>query len=129
MRVSLTKVWSLLCLAVLLAGCKSIQLTNLTPRRLPRNADGLYPFEAVWRSRQQALREDSTQAAVVLGEQVYPMQPVPLVKHRWETLVPVPASKRFVYYHYKFDFEYYGFPVARSNSHRSQTYQLEIVDQ
>jgi hypothetical protein len=128
MRTSLKTLWPLLWLPVLLAGCMSIRLTNLTPRQLPRNADGLYSFEVAWRSNQQALRKDSIQAAVILGEQVYPMEPVPLVKDRWETLVPVPAGERFVNYHYKFDFEYYGFPVVRSDSRRSQTYQLEIVE-
>src|SRR5437870_2758824 len=104
MRVPTKKVLPLLILLPwLVAGCTSIKITNLTPRQLSRRANGLYPFEVVWHSNQQSLREDSIRAAVVIGDEFYPMQPVPVVKNRWETLVPVPADETLVHYHYKFD--------------------------
>ena len=128
MGTSLNKLFALLVLPLALTGCSSIQVTNLTPHQLPRDANGLYPFEAAWRSNQQSLRKDSIKAYVVVGAEFYPMQPVPVVKNRWETLVPIPASETLLYYHYKFDFDYNSIPIVRSDSKLSPPCSLQIVD-
>ncbi len=128
MGMSLNKSFALLLLPLALAGCTSIQVTNLTPQQLPRDANGLYPFEVAWRSNQRSLAKDSIKPYVVVGSELYPMQPVLVVKNRWETLVPVPASETLLHYHYKFDFDYYSVPIVRSDSKRSRPYMLEIED-
>jgi hypothetical protein len=117
----------LLLLTVCLCGC-STTITNLTPRSVPRNATNLYPLEVALETSQSTIRENSLKAFVVVGEQVYPMQPVPMLKNRWEALVPVPGSANYTYYRYKFDYSYDTIPKPAESSRLSTTYQLEIVD-
>jgi hypothetical protein len=122
------KLWPVALVALLLAGCTSTTITNLTPSRVPRNANGLYPFQAAWKSNQQSLRQESIKPYVVIGLDSYPMQPTPLVKKRWETLVPVPADKTVVNYRFKFDYEYNSIPIPRPNSKLSTPYQLQVLE-
>ncbi len=120
---------AILLAPLLLAGCATpTNVTNLTPRTSIRNADGLYPVEVEWKSRQQTMRRESIKASVMVGNDFYPMRPAPVVKNRWETLVPVPADKEFVHYRIKFDYEYNSIPVPRADSLLSPSYQLRIVD-
>jgi hypothetical protein len=126
MRKRIIKTLPLLLLTLCFTGCVSI--TNLTPSRGVRSANGLYPFEVGWESNQQSLRKDSIKAYVILGPNSYPMQPTPVVENRWETLVPIPADKKYVSYRYKFDYEYNSIPTPRPTSKLSPSYQLEIVD-
>ncbi len=122
-----TKKFLLFLLApLLLAGCSTI--TNLTPSQQTRNATGLYPVEAAWDSRQQSIRPDSFKPSVMVGLQSYPMRKTPLMRNRWETLVPVPANKNSVNYRFKFDFEYNAIPAPQPESKLSREYRLEILD-
>lgn len=123
LRNSLLLLWAVLCLS----GCTTT-ITNITPSHVPRNANNLYPFEVELQTAQATIRESSMKAFVVIGETMYPMQPVQMLKNRWETLIPVPASTNYVYYRYKFDYTYDRIPKAGESSRLSPTYQLEIVD-
>ncbi len=118
-----------LMLLVLLAGtgCTATRITNLTPRQARPSPDGLVLFEARWDSWQRAIREDSFQAWVVVDHQPHPMERTLLTTNRWEALVPVPADRRFVNYHFKFDYDLQGFGRRRPNSRLSPGYQLEIL--
>jgi len=120
----INKVWFLLLLPALLAGCTSI--TNLTPTQYPRSDSGYYRVEAMWKSRQAVIRPDSFKPLVVVEFQTYPMQPVPLVEDRWQALIPVPADKNYVRYHYKFDFLDDAFGKPKPDSLMSDPYQLNI---
>lgn len=122
------KLWPVALASLLLAGCTSTTITNLTPSRLPRNANGLYPFQAAWKSNQQSVRPESIKPYVMIGLDSYPMQPTPLVKNRWETLVPIPADKTVVNYRFKFDYDYNSIPVPRPNSKLSTPYQLQVLE-
>ena len=122
----INRIWLLLLIPLFLFGCSSI--TNLTSSKLARNPNGLYPFEVVWQSQQQSLRKESIRAFVIMDFESYPMQPTPVVKNRWETLVPIPAGKRSASYRYKFDYEYNSIPVPQKQSILSPSYQLEITD-
>ena len=82
----------------------------------------------IWRLKLTASSPQSLKPYVIIGFDAYSMQPTPLVKNRWETLVPVPADKDIVNYHFKVDFEYNAIPVPRSNSKLSQGYRLKIKD-
>ena len=124
----LKKFLPLVLLPLLLAGCGTAAITNLTPSRLPRKDNGQYPFNVEWASRQQALLKDSIKAYVVIGLDQYPMQRTPLLTNRWETLVPIAADKDSVIYRYKFDYEYQGFAARQSDSKLSKVYQLFILD-
>jgi hypothetical protein len=59
---------------------------------------------------------------------MYPMQPTPMVKNRWETMIPVPADQNMLNYRYKFDFEYYSIPNRRQNSKLSEPFQLKVLE-
>lgn len=119
----------LLALAVLVPGCMTTNsITNLTPRTLPRSADGLYPIEARWDSNQRSIREDSFTPYVLVGTDFYPMVRTPLTVNRWEALVPIPASQKFLTYRFKFDYLYNGIPARRPDSKLSQGYQIELTE-
>lgn len=116
----------LLLAPLLLAGCSTV--TNLTPSKQPRNATGLYPVDVAFDTRQQSLRPESIKPFVVVGDQIYPMQKTPLMKNRWETLVPIPPHKNEINYLFRFDYEYNAVPQVRSSTILSRSYQLEVVN-
>lgn len=112
---------------LILAGCAATG-SNLSAQRQLRNPNNLYPVEAVFDSRQQALRWDSVQATVVVGKESFPLRRTHLMKNRFEGLVPVPAGVNSVEYHYKFDFLYNDFGGPKKGSASSKTYKLQIID-
>jgi hypothetical protein len=116
---------------LLLAGCATATFTRLTPGTQPRNANNLYPVEVAFDSQQQSLRWDSIQPFVQVNNgQPVPLRPVPLVKNRWEGLVPVPPGTSAVNYRFKFDFLYNNIGSApKPNSVASKIYTLKVVDQ
>ena len=113
---------------MLLAGC-STTITNMTPTQTPRTATGMYPFGVAWDTTQQSVVDESVKAYVVVGTDLYPMQRTPLVRDRWETVVPIPPGKDILTYQYKFDFQYYSIPARKANSVLSKSYQLRLLDQ
>ncbi len=55
--------------------------------------------------------------------------PVPLVKNRWEGLVPVPPTANSVIYRFKFDYLYNHIGTEpKSGSYVSPQYKLTIID-
>jgi hypothetical protein len=114
---------------LLVAGCTTGTFTRLTPNQQPRNANNLYTVETSFDSQQQALRWDSIKAYVVVNGQPYPLRQVPLVKNRWEGVVPVPPTASTVNYRFKFDYFYnvFGGP-PKPNSESSRIYTLKVTD-
>jgi hypothetical protein len=117
---------STICLG--LVGCATSRITNLTPTRIERNSAGLYPIEAAWETREHALRADSLKPKVLVGHESFEMRRVPVVRDRWETMVPVPAGENSVRYRFKFDYECNAMTGTRPDSKLSPEYKLEIVD-
>lgn len=115
-------------LALILAGCASNEISNMSPKVLRRSPDGLYAVEARWDTNLRAVRPDTMAPYVVIGSEFHPMQRTALTTNRWEALVPVPAGQRFLNYRFKFDYEMNGFGRRHPDSKLSPTYQLEIVD-
>lgn len=120
--------WIAVVLAVVLTGCASSRIVNLTPTRQPRNATGLYPVEFAWDSNQQTIIEGSTKPYVVIGFDFYPMRPALNIRNRWETVIPVPPDKNTVFYHFKVDYEYRAIGKPEKSSKLSPSYRLDIVD-
>lgn len=116
-----------LLLPILLTGCAST-FTNLTPTRQARNADNTYPVEVQLNSRQQTLRWHTIKPYVQIGNDLLPMRPTPLMKNRWEGLVPVPTDSSKLVYRYRFDYEYDAFGPAKTDSAISPTYELKVLD-
>ena len=113
--------------AALLAGCGTTStITQLSPRTQTRNAEGLYPVEIEFRSSMQALKKETLKPYLQVGENNYPMRRTPRMEHRWETLLPVPASTNVANYRVKVDFEYNAIPSPKPDSVLSQPYQLQI---
>ena len=115
--------------ALLLTGCATT-FTQLTPLQQPRNPNNSYPVEVIFDSPQQSLRWDSIQPFVLVGSELYPMRPVPMMEHRWEGLVPVPATANSLTYRFKFDYLYNNFGTPpKPNSAFSPSYELKVFDQ
>jgi hypothetical protein len=121
------KFLALMLLPVLLSGCTAT-FTNLTPRQQPRNANNLYPVEVAFRSRQQSLRWETIEPKVIVGTEAYPLRPVPMVRYRWEGMIPVPPGTNLIHYRYRFDFLYNAMGGPQPDSAFSPTYSLKIVD-
>jgi len=118
----------LLLISWVFAGCQGPKITNLTPSKLERNSAGLYPVEAAWETREHAFRPPSLKPQVMVGLQTFDMRPVPVVKDRFETMIPVPAGESRVRYRFKFDYEVNTIPIPRPDSKMSPEYTLEIVE-
>lgn len=122
------KRFTLFLFPLLLVGCATNSITNLTPTVQPRNAEGDYPVEAIWKSKQQSLKDESLTPYVLVGLESFPMEPTPLVSDRWEVQLPISADKNHIYYRFKFDYEYRGMPGSRSDSMLSEEFRLDIAD-
>jgi hypothetical protein len=114
--------------SLVLSGCVSSRITNLTTTRQPRNPSGIYPVEFVWDSNQQTIIDSSIKPYVVIGFEQYPMRPALNIANRWETVIPVPADKSFTVYHFKVDYLYRDFGSPQKSSKLSPSYRLDIVD-
>ena len=114
--------------ALVLSGCATSRITNLTPTRQPRQASGVYPVEFVWDSQQQSLIDGSLKPVVVIGYDQYPMRPALNIANRWEAVIPVPADKNFTVYHFKVDYLYRGYGSPKQDSKLSPSYRMDIVD-
>jgi hypothetical protein len=120
----------LLLPVLLLTGCTTAKITRLSPTQQPRNPDNLYPVGMAFGTRQQTLRWDSLQPYVLVDGQSFPLRPVPIVKNRWEGLIPVPPTKDTVTYRFKVDFLYDVFgKEPQRDSAWSPAYTLKIVGQ
>ena len=118
------KILVLLLAPLVLAGCNSV--SNLSPARTARNGASLYTVEASFTSKQQAIIEESIRGYVVTSDKAYPMEPVPLVKGRWEGQIPVDPTQRFIHYHFQFDYKVNSIPNPVDKSYSSPEYGLDI---
>lgn len=116
---------------LLLAGCTTPgTFTRLTPNQQVRNADNIYPVETAFDSEQQSLRWETIRAYVIVDGRALPMRRVPLVKNRWEGLIPLAPGENGVTYRFKFDYLYNSIASApKVNSVLSKPYTLKVVDQ
>jgi hypothetical protein len=115
---------------LLLAGCTTATFTRLTPGTAAQSRQSLSGRSLRLIPAQQSLRWDSIQAYVLVNGQALPMRQVPMVKNRWEGLVPVPPGVSTVNYRFKFDYLYNNFGTApKPNSVSSKIYTLKVVDQ
>jgi hypothetical protein len=64
----------LVLLPILLSGCVTNTITNLTPSGLPRDPKGLYPIELAWDSNQQSLRDATVTPYVIMGFDAFEMR-------------------------------------------------------
>jgi hypothetical protein len=121
------KLFPFLLLTMFVAGCTTT-ITNLTPKREFRNANGFYPVEAAVTTSQQSLRWSSIKPNVVVGKEFYSMHPTPLMTNRWETLIPIPDNVSVMYYRFKFDYTYNAFgSPPKADSKLSPVYRLQIL--
>ncbi len=113
---------------LLLTGC-STTFTRESPLQQPRNPNNLYPVEVIFHSDQQSLIRGSLKPYVLVGSELYPMRPVPIVPNRWEGLVPVPPTANEVTYRFKFDYLYNSVgSEPKPSSAFSPAYNLKIID-
>ena len=120
--------WIATIAALVFTGCATSRVTNLTTTRQPRNASGVYPVEFAWDTSQQSIVASSIKPYVVIDFDFYPMRPALGISNRWETVVPVPAGKKSVVYHFKVDYQYRAFGKPEKSSKLSPSYRLDILD-
>ena len=124
--------WIAAVFGLVLAGCETTRVTNLTTTRQPRNPSGVYPIEFVWDNYQQSIIESSVKPYVLVtvasGYESYPMRPALDIKNRWETVIPAGADKTKVIYRFRVDYEYRAFGKPEKDSRLSQDYRLDITD-
>jgi hypothetical protein len=111
---------------LLVAGCATNIITNLTPTSLPRATENQYLVEMKLDSQQQTLRIDSVQPYAMVGLNEYKMRPTHKMTNRWETYIPVAKDKDSVLYHFKVNYEYNRFGKPGTNSMLSPEYKLII---
>jgi len=115
-------------ISFLVVGCTTSTITNLTPKQLPRTSTGLYPIEAMFKSNQRTLDQNSMKPLVIFNSRAFPMRRTQLTKGRWETVVPIPDGTQVINYHFKFDYEYNAIRMRSADSKLSPPFQLQIVD-
>ena len=128
LRVLFRRFVSFCLLFLVLTGCATSTIVNLTPPSLPKSEDGLYRFDASWESNQRSILEESLQAFVVLDGVQYPMEPVSVADHRWEALLPLSSSRTDHLYQLKFNYLSKQFPQPKPDSLRSEAFSLEIEE-
>ncbi|MDB6027030.1 MAG: hypothetical protein JWM68_3253 [Verrucomicrobiales bacterium] len=116
----------ILILPLFVAGCSTV--TNLTPRTQERAGNNTYPVEMKWVSNQHALKPETVHPVVIVGTESIPMQPIPVVKNRWEAFIPVAPNENVVRYKYKVNYEVSGIPVPQKESKSSAEYKMEIKE-
>ena len=124
MKFASTAVW--VFLAVLGLGCASSQNTNLTPRSAAPTPEATYLFETTFRTHRRGVQPENVKAWVVMGLNLYPMQPVPNTENRFEALLPLPTDRPVLRYRYKFEFTYPGVLDNKANSTMSPEYELQV---
>jgi hypothetical protein len=112
--------------ALVLAGCGTTSLTNLTSTVQPRNPNNLYLIEYQWDTTKQAVRPDSIKPVVISGFETFEMRQVLNMSNRWEALVPIPAAKDSLNYSFKVEYEYNRFGKPGKSNIRSPDYTLTI---
>jgi len=108
------------------AGCSST--TNLTASQATRNATGLYPVEFKWNTQRKAVKPDSVKAVVIVGDQSYPMDPVPLVKDRWQGNIPVAPGAQVVEFHFRVDYLVDSFGKPNAKTYVSPSHIINFKD-
>ena len=113
-------------LLALLTGCVTNTVTQLTPTTQPRNPTGQYRVEFQWNSSQQTVRWDTIKPYAVVDLDTYEMKQVLRTTNRWETFIPIPASKNQVIYQFKVDYEVTQFGKPLPTSKLSPLYKMVI---
>jgi hypothetical protein len=113
-----------LLLSLFAAGCTS--LGNLSPGQYPRNASGFYRVEASWKTREANIIPDSIVATVLVNDESYGMQRVPVVQDRWEGYIPIPPAADEIRYRFKFVFEHNQIGRHVPDSLMSPEYVIKI---
>ncbi len=123
MKFASPAVWVLL--AALGLGCTGSRNTNLTPRSAAPSPDANYLFETTFQTHRRGVQPENVKAWVVVGLNLYPMQPVPNTENRFEALLPLPTDRPVLRYRYKFQFTYPGVLDNKINSTMSPEYELQ----
>jgi hypothetical protein len=125
----LKKFVPVLLVAMMLAGCATTTVTNLTPRQQARNESNVYPVEVALASNQQTMRWGSIAPQIIVGTEAYPMRQTSLMTNRWEGLIPVPPGVNQVTYRYRFDYDVNAFGKPKGEVKISPEYTLKILQE
>lgn len=111
---------------MIITGCVTHTVTNLTPSSQPRATNHMYRVEYQWDTTQQSFRQGSVKPVVMVGLEPYVMKPVMKMNNRWEAWIPVPPGQNEITYQFKIDYQYTGFGKVEKASTTSREYTLTI---
>lgn len=115
-----------LFVSLLVAGCVTNTVTNLTATEVPRSPTGMYRVEYQWDSSQQTVRPNSIKPTVLVGFNQHEMKQVMKTANRFEAWVPIPAGQSEISYRFKVDYQYTAFGNPKNASKLSQDYKLIV---
>lgn len=85
---------------LLLAGCETVTLTNLTPASMPENPSQIYTFTLRVTPRTNNVPKASITPRIVVDAQSFVMKPSPLGEGLYEFEYQVPAGRDDIAYYY-----------------------------
>jgi len=110
----------------LLAGCGDLTLSNLTPKKIPKNPSRIYTLSLDAQINNGSVSRDTLLAEIVIDGNTYPMQKSEAGKDIWEYDYRLPGDRRGAKYLYKVTYDVGGIHGKSKKEVRSalQTFLL-----
>ncbi|MDO8545552.1 MAG: cell surface protein [Opitutaceae bacterium] len=116
-----------LVLSLVLAGCESITLTNLTPASMPENPSQIYTFTMRVTPRTNTILRASITPHMVVDGQHYPMKPSAMGEGLYEFEYQLPAGRDEIAYYYLVNYTIEGNNVQNSQETYTDVARVKIV--
>ena len=94
--------------ALVLAGCQSMVLSNLTPASLPENPSQIYTITLRATPKTTAIVEGSVTPTIVIDGQSHSMTKSPLGENLWEFDYQLPPGRDQIAYYFLVDYKMHG---------------------
>jgi hypothetical protein len=111
----------------LLAGCATVNLTNLTPSSLPQNASEIYTFTLRVQPKSNTIPPDSIAPRIIVDGQSFAMVPSPLGAGIYDFEYQVPPGRTAMTYYYLVDYRVEGNGQTSQAESTTGLAHLEIV--
>ena len=89
----------------LLAGCGDLTLSNLTPKKIPKNPSRIYTLSLDAQVNNGSVARESMQVEIVIDGNAYPMEKSEAGKDIWEYDYRLPGDRRGAKYLYKVTYD------------------------
>lgn len=116
-----------LAMSLLLAGCETITLTNLTPVSLPENPSQIYTFTLRVTPRTNTVPKSSIAPQIIVDGNSHAMKPSPIGEGLWEFDYQVPAGRDEVAYYYLVKYTIEGNNIQNSQEAYTDINRVKLV--